>query len=157
MENKTLNKLLKQLPKKYHDRVSDFTEENGLIDNCKYILKWSDNYTDGEYVGSTYPATSYKDAIDYIKYALRDITEERKALFLLAEEIYDNSIKHPNIERDIDLFINNNINKSIEEIMNDYNILVNKDYNDKSILYLSYNDVNHMDFSCKRIIFKIRG
>lgn len=83
MENKTLNKLLKQLPKKYHDRVIDFTEEDGFIDN--------------------------------------------------------------------------NINKSIEEIMNDYNILVNKDYNDKSILYLSYNDVNHMDYSCKKIILKIRG
>ena len=35
--NKTKEALLRRLPKRYHERVVDFTPEEGLIDDCKYI------------------------------------------------------------------------------------------------------------------------
>ena len=32
-------KLLKKLPKKYHERVLDFEQEDDLVDDCKYMLQ----------------------------------------------------------------------------------------------------------------------
>ena len=65
-----LEKLFKRLPKKYHDRVDNFELEDDLVDDCKYMLYYSDNYTDGECYGSSYPVKSITEAIDYIKNSL---------------------------------------------------------------------------------------
>lgn len=65
-----LEKLFKRLPKKYHDRVDNFEEEDDLVDDCKYMLYYSDDYTDGECYGSSYPVRSITEAIDYIKNSL---------------------------------------------------------------------------------------
>ena len=63
----TLEKILKRLPNKYHDRVRDIEEECDLIDDCKYIVYYSENYTDGDCYGSSYPVKSITEAIDFIK------------------------------------------------------------------------------------------
>ena len=60
-------KLLKKLPKKYHDRVVSLEAEEDLCDDCKYMLYYSAQYTDGECYGSSYPVRSIDEAIDYIK------------------------------------------------------------------------------------------
>lgn len=65
-----LEKLFKRLPKKYHDRVDNFEEEDDLVDDCKYMLYYSVNYTDGDCYGSSYPVRSITEAIDYIKNSL---------------------------------------------------------------------------------------
>ena len=58
--------LLKRLPKKYHERISDLYEEGGLIDDCKFIIVLNEFYQfeDG---GHTYPCKNYKEAINIIK------------------------------------------------------------------------------------------
>ena len=65
-----LEKLLKRLPKKYHDRVAFIEAEDDLVDDCKYMLYYSDDYTDGECYGGSYPVRSITEAIDYIKNSL---------------------------------------------------------------------------------------
>ena len=67
--NKTKEALLRRLPKRYHERVVDFTPEEGLIDDCKYILQYSKDYTDGDCEGGTLPCRSIKDAF----YIVRDV------------------------------------------------------------------------------------
>lgn len=64
--------LLKRLPKQYHDRVKDFTIEDDLVDDCKYMLYWTNEYTDsdGDGYGGSYPVRSIKEAIDFIKNSL---------------------------------------------------------------------------------------
>ena len=59
--------LLGQLPKRYHNRVIDFTEEDGLIDECKYILHYSHDYTDGECEGGTLPCRSIREACEFVR------------------------------------------------------------------------------------------
>ena len=65
-----LEKLLKRLPKAYHERVQDFTEEDDLVDDCKYLIAWTEEYTDGDCAGSCYPVRSIKEAEDFIKNSL---------------------------------------------------------------------------------------
>ena len=67
--NKTKEALLRRLPKRYHERVVDFTPEEGLIDDCKYILQYSKDYMDGDCEGGTLPCRSIKDAC----YIVRDV------------------------------------------------------------------------------------
>ena len=67
--NKTKEALLRRLPKRYHERVVDFTPEEGLIDDCKYILRYSKDYTDGDCEGGALPCHSIKDAC----YIVRDV------------------------------------------------------------------------------------
>lgn len=68
---KTLKqKLLDRLPKKYHDRVQDISREDELCDDCKYMVYYTDNYTDGECSGSCYPVRSISEAVDFIKNSL---------------------------------------------------------------------------------------
>ena len=67
--NQTKDALLRRLPKRYHERVVDFTPEEGLIDDCKYILQYSKDYTDGDCEGGTLPCRSIKDAC----YIVRDV------------------------------------------------------------------------------------
>lgn len=61
-------KLLKRLPKKYHNRVRDFYEEDGLTDDCKYMFSWTNDFCDceGEFGGS-WIFESITEAIDFIK------------------------------------------------------------------------------------------
>lgn len=66
----TKQKLLKRLPKKFHDRVAFFFKANDLIDNCKYLLFYSHNYTDGNCRGASVPFKSINETIDFIKYSL---------------------------------------------------------------------------------------
>ena len=61
---------LNWIPKKYRERVEKLEREEGLIDDCKYMLYYSDDYTDGECYGSSYPVRSITEAIDYIKNSL---------------------------------------------------------------------------------------
>lgn len=63
-------KLLKRLPKKYHDRVEDIELEEDLVDDCKYMLYYTEQYTDGDCSGSCYPVKSINEAIDFIKNSL---------------------------------------------------------------------------------------
>ena len=156
MENKTLKELLKMLPSKYHDRIVDFKEEKTINKKC-YILTFSKDYTFSfAECGGKITCYDISEAINIIKYALTDISEERNALIYLGEEIYDN-IKDTNKRvKYIEHFVRNNLHFDIHSIMNDYSVLVNKDYDDKSTLYLKYEDL-YLDNSCKRIILKIRG
>ena len=64
--------LLKRLPKKYHNIVADFTEEDDLIDDCKYLLHWTSEYTDGgmDGRGASFPVRSISEAIEFIKNTL---------------------------------------------------------------------------------------
>ena len=71
MEKNLKQKLLDRLPKKYHDRVSDLQSDIDLADGCKYMLYYTDEYTDdGECFGSCYPVRSISEAVDFIKNSL---------------------------------------------------------------------------------------
>lgn len=61
-------KLLKYLPKKYHDRFGSIEPEDGLIEDCKYMIYTSEDYVfdDG---GNDYPCKSIKEAVDFLKYS----------------------------------------------------------------------------------------
>lgn len=60
-------KLLKVLPKKYHDRVRDL-EYTDDCDTCKYIFYYTKEYTDGDAYGGVLPFKSIKEICDFIKY-----------------------------------------------------------------------------------------
>lgn len=70
MRNKDYEKLMARLPKKYHDRVDEFEREDGLVDDCKYMLSYTEQYTDGDCAGGFYPVKSITEAIDFIKNSL---------------------------------------------------------------------------------------
>ena len=58
-------KLLNRLPKKYHERVDRLEQENGLIDDCKYMLYFKNGFT---YYGDvSVPVRSITEAIKFIK------------------------------------------------------------------------------------------
>lgn len=61
-------KLLKRLPKKYWDRIGDFYQEDGLIDDCKFMLEFADPYVWGADYHSL-PVRSITEAISFIKEA----------------------------------------------------------------------------------------
>lgn len=68
MEKNLLNVLLKRLPKKYHDRVDNIEEEPDLVDGCKYMLYYNENYKDFEGIaGSCFPVRNMDEARDFIK------------------------------------------------------------------------------------------
>lgn len=75
MNNKIRMELLKRLPKKYHDRVSKIEQEDDLIDDCKYMLYYTEEYTDGECCGGCYPVKSISEAIDFIKNGLYKVND----------------------------------------------------------------------------------
>lgn len=66
------DKLLKRLPKEYREAVRDLEAEDGLVDDCKYMLSWTDEWTDcGEDGrGSCYPVRSIAEAADYVMNSL---------------------------------------------------------------------------------------
>lgn len=65
-------KLLAKLPKKYHDRIRALEKEDDLIDDCRYMLYWTDKYTDGECYGSCFPVRSIQEAVDFVKESLHE-------------------------------------------------------------------------------------
>lgn len=73
-------KLLKRLPKKYHERVRDLEVEDNLVDDCKYMLYWNEPFTDDgpNGIGSSYPVRSITEAINYIKNSLYEYKEENE-------------------------------------------------------------------------------
>lgn len=58
-------KLLKRLPKKYHERVDKLEREDGLIDDCKFMLYLNEEWHFFE--GSSLPVKSITEAINFIK------------------------------------------------------------------------------------------
>lgn len=65
-----MEKLFKRLPKKYYDRVETIEMEQGLIDDCKYILYFKNGWKwDGEY--ESVPVRSITEAIEFIKESSR--------------------------------------------------------------------------------------
>ena len=68
-------KLLKVLPKKYHERVRDFTEENDLVDDCKYLIHISYDWYDTCPIesGGCWPVKSISEAVNFIKHSLEKI------------------------------------------------------------------------------------
>ena len=46
-----LQKLLKRLPKKYHDRVENIEPDIDLVDDCKYMLYFTEKYIDEDLYG----------------------------------------------------------------------------------------------------------
>jgi len=73
-----LERLRKRLPKKYQDRLKDFTEEEGLVDDCRYLLVYTDEYTDGDCAGSCYPVRSIDEAIRFIRDSLYPVSEWKR-------------------------------------------------------------------------------
>ena len=62
-------KLLRRLPKKYWDRIYDFSPEDDLIDGCKYLLTLDDCYSSLDY--ESIPCKSITEAIEFIKLATK--------------------------------------------------------------------------------------
>ena len=67
--------LIERMQKKYHDRVYDLQYDIDLVDGCKYMLYYTDDYTDGEIAGSCYPVRSINEAIYFIKNCLFSVEE----------------------------------------------------------------------------------
>lgn len=59
--------LMARLSKKYHDRVKLLEYEPDLIDGCRFMLYWTNDYTDGEVYGGSYPVKSINEAVYFIK------------------------------------------------------------------------------------------
>ena len=60
-------KLFKRLPMRYWNKVDTFTAEDGLIDDCRFILR----FVDGCWLWGmeSVPVRSITEAIEYIKEA----------------------------------------------------------------------------------------
>ena len=69
-EKEATAKLLRRLSKKYRDRVDFLSLEEDLIDDCKFILKYTEGYTDGDIAGGTYPVRSISEAVTFVKTSL---------------------------------------------------------------------------------------
>jgi len=65
-------RLLKRLPKEYRERVADLTVEDDLVDGCKYLLSWTERFTDcgGDGIGSCFPVRSIDEAAEYVRHNL---------------------------------------------------------------------------------------
>ena len=65
MEKTAKEKLLLRLPKSLHERVSDFCPENGLIDDCKYMLLFNEGFSWDGY--ESLPCKTIKEAKEFVK------------------------------------------------------------------------------------------
>ena len=61
-------KLLERLPKKYHERVGAICEEDGLIDDCKYMCYCKSGWVFFEDYFD-FPMKNLKEMIQYYKEA----------------------------------------------------------------------------------------
>lgn len=57
--------ILNRLPLKYHDRFTQVVKEDGLIDDCKYMVYFCENWGWGGC--SSVPVKSKREAIKFIK------------------------------------------------------------------------------------------
>lgn len=68
MNNKLslMERFLKRLPKKYHARVDVLEADEGLIDNCRYMLYLKEDwqFCDG---GQSYPVRSIDEAVYFVR------------------------------------------------------------------------------------------
>lgn len=71
----TKEKLLKRLAKKYHPVLDKVEAEGGLVDDCKYMIYFTDEYYTDDYFGSCYPVRNVtesrqviKDVYEYVHY-----------------------------------------------------------------------------------------
>lgn len=61
-------KLLKRLPKKYHNIVKDIEAEYGLVDDCPYMLYFNDGVSFcGEEDMYSFPVKSITEATEIVK------------------------------------------------------------------------------------------
>lgn len=67
MNKETLNK---RLSKKDQAKVKDFTNEDGLIDDCKFMLYFNPNYSFNGY--DSVPCKSMKEAVYYVRNASKE-------------------------------------------------------------------------------------
>lgn len=58
-------KLLKRLPKRYHERFKELSREWDLVDDCKFMLYLDNGWNWGEY--DSIPVKSVTEAIGFIK------------------------------------------------------------------------------------------
>lgn len=66
--NDLKGRLLKRLPKKYHERVGEIWEEGGLIDDCKYIITTAEGWYFEKFEDlDSMPVRSITEAITYYK------------------------------------------------------------------------------------------
>ena len=68
---------LKWIPKKYQERVKGLEVEGGLIDDCKYMLYFNENWCWSEDYWAI-PVKSKKEALEYIKEARLRTDKERR-------------------------------------------------------------------------------
>jgi len=68
---------LEFIPKKYRDRVSSLEIESGLIDNCKYMLYFDNNWCWGEDYWAM-PVKSKKEALEFIRNSRKRTLEEKE-------------------------------------------------------------------------------
>ena len=66
------------IPKKYRERVASIEREDGLIDDCKYMLYFDEDWCWSEDYWAL-PVKSKKEALEFIKEA-RLRTDEEKEL-----------------------------------------------------------------------------
>lgn len=67
---------LNWIPKKYQERVYSIEREDGLIDNCKYIVYFMNNYCFEGY--SNVPVKNKKEVLYFIKMLIRRCNCEGK-------------------------------------------------------------------------------
>lgn len=75
-KEETTAKLLKRLPEEYRDRVDYLEPGEGLIDGCRYILKYTKDYTDGDVAGGTYPVRSVSEAARFVETSLWKVSAQ---------------------------------------------------------------------------------
>ena len=68
---------LNWIPKKYQERVEKLEREDGLIDDCKYMLYFNSNWCWSEDYW-TLPVKSKKEALRFIKEARLRTDEEKR-------------------------------------------------------------------------------
>ena len=61
---------LNWIPKKYQERVYSIEKENDLIDNCKYMLYFMNDWCYAGY--GSIPVKNKKEALYFIKNAYKD-------------------------------------------------------------------------------------
>jgi len=77
--------ILKGLPKKYHVVLDRIEEESGLVDGCKYMMYFTDEYFTEDYFGSSYPVKNVTEARAIIKDVYEVIGEPEKTEFYVKD------------------------------------------------------------------------
>ena len=62
---------LNWIPKKYQERVYSIEKEDGLIDDCKYILYFKNGYVFDGF--STIPVRNKKEALYFIRNSFKEL------------------------------------------------------------------------------------